>query len=132
MISKLPGVITYRHFYFRLCDILEALAQSGVKLTYADLEDKLSVRRWEGVATYLMLVSDYVRRWRLRYADAELREGEDALQWDSDVLRRRLSSRAHAAGVGMLQKQLLRSLRRKKTLLATVPWLFCLGSRQLQ
>ena len=63
MISTLQRM--YRHFYFRLCDILDsaALAQSG-ELDYADLEDSAKACGiWEGVATYLVLVSDYVRRY---------------------------------------------------------------------
>jgi hypothetical protein len=56
----------YRHFYFRLCDILDSttLAESG-GINYEDL--RVSATRsgiWEGTATYLAIVSDYVKSYR--------------------------------------------------------------------
>ena len=63
MISTLQRM--YRHFYFRLCDIVDSaeLVKSGV----LDCDDlRRSARAagiWEGVATYLVLVRDYVRRY---------------------------------------------------------------------
>jgi hypothetical protein len=55
----------YRHFYFRLCDVVDSatLARSG-DLDYQEL--RFSAERagiWEGVATYLVIVSDYVNRY---------------------------------------------------------------------
>ena len=63
MISTLQRM--YRHFYFRLCDMVDSagLANSG-EIDYEDL--RASARAagiWEGVATYLVLVADYVRRY---------------------------------------------------------------------
>jgi len=63
MISTLQRM--YRHFYFRLCDIVDSatLARSG-DLDFEEL--RFSARRagiWEGVATYLVIVSDYVNRY---------------------------------------------------------------------
>jgi hypothetical protein len=56
----------YRHFNIRLCDIIDtaAIADAGL-INY----DQLSVLAesagvWEGVATYLAIVSDYVRSYR--------------------------------------------------------------------
>ncbi len=56
----------YRHFNIRLCDIVDiaAVADAGL-INY----DQLSVLAesagvWEGVATYLAIVSDYVRGYR--------------------------------------------------------------------
>lgn len=64
MISTLQRM--YRHFYFRLCDIIDSslLIESG-DIDYDDL--RASATRagiWEGVATYLSIVSDYVCRYR--------------------------------------------------------------------
>lgn len=64
MISTLQRM--YRHFYFRLCDILDSggLVESGA-IDYGDLER--AARRsdiWEGVATYLVIVSDYIQGYR--------------------------------------------------------------------
>lgn len=56
----------YRHFYFRLCDVIDtaAIADAGA----IDYEGLRSLARstgiWEGVATYLVIVSDYVSRYR--------------------------------------------------------------------
>jgi hypothetical protein len=56
----------YRHFYFRLCDIVDSagLVDSGV-VDFTDLE-KVATNAgiWEGVATYLVIVSDYVQQYR--------------------------------------------------------------------
>jgi hypothetical protein len=64
MISTLQRM--YRHFYFRLCDIIDSasLADSGV----IDFEDLRAAAKaagiWEGVATYVVIVSDYVEHYR--------------------------------------------------------------------
>jgi hypothetical protein len=64
MISTLQRM--YRHFYFRLCDIVDSagLAEAGD----IDFQDLRSSARdagiWEGVATYLVIVSDYVNTYR--------------------------------------------------------------------
>ena len=56
----------YRHFYFRLCDVVDSAALVEKEgLDFADLE--AASRRagiWEGVATYLAIVSDYVATYR--------------------------------------------------------------------
>ncbi|HKS76837.1 MAG TPA: hypothetical protein VJQ82_26720 [Terriglobales bacterium] len=56
----------YRHFYLRLCDVMNTakLVESG-SLDYRALE--FSARDagiWQGVASYLIIVSDYVRSFR--------------------------------------------------------------------
>jgi hypothetical protein len=64
MISTLQRM--YRHFYFRLCDIVDsaALAESGA-LDFEELRSSAQAAGiWEGVATYLVLVSDYVLSYR--------------------------------------------------------------------
>ncbi len=64
MISTLQRM--YRHFYFRLCDILDSagLADSGV-IDYEDLRRSAQEAGiWDGVATYMVLVSDYVQQYR--------------------------------------------------------------------
>ncbi len=63
MISTLQRM--YRHFYFRLCDIIDSasLVSSDV-VDWADLQssaDKCGI--WPGTATYMVLVSDYVRKY---------------------------------------------------------------------
>lgn len=56
----------YRHFYFRLCDVIDTagVIDSGA----IDFDDLLASAQaagiWEGVATYLVIVSDYVKSYR--------------------------------------------------------------------
>ena len=64
MISTLQRM--YRHFYFRLCDIVDsaALLESG-DVDYSELRSSARAAGiWEGVATYLAIVSDYVKQYR--------------------------------------------------------------------
>jgi hypothetical protein len=64
MISTLQRM--YRHFYFRLCDVIDSadLAESG-NLNFEDLRSSaIDAGIWEGVATYLVIVSDYVKAYR--------------------------------------------------------------------
>jgi hypothetical protein len=71
----------YRHFYFRVCDVLNTarLADSGaldyVRLRQASDEGGI----WPGVATYLRVVSDYVARYRGRGVDLPAGVLADAL-----------------------------------------------------
>ncbi|HEY2498002.1 MAG TPA: hypothetical protein VGK24_13110, partial [Candidatus Angelobacter sp.] len=56
----------YRHFYFRVCDILNAAAivESG-KVDFRELRAAATVAGiWPGVASFLKIVSDYVQRYR--------------------------------------------------------------------
>jgi len=56
----------YRHFYFRVCDILNAasLVESG-KVDFPELRAAaLAAGIWPGVAGFLKIVSDYVQRYR--------------------------------------------------------------------
>jgi hypothetical protein len=58
----------YRHFYFRLCDIVDScsLVESG-SVNYENLKAWASdAGIWNGVATYLLIVSDYVTHYRGR------------------------------------------------------------------
>lgn len=63
MISTLQRM--YRHFYFRLCDIIDSadLARSG-DLDFNDLRASAQAAGiWPGVATYLVLVDDYAKSY---------------------------------------------------------------------
>lgn len=56
----------YRHFYFRVCDILNAAAivESG-KLNFSELRKGAEAAGiWPGVAGFLKIVSDYVQQYR--------------------------------------------------------------------
>jgi hypothetical protein len=58
----------YRHFYFRVCDILNAasLVESGT-LSFAELRQaSQQAGIWPGVASFLKIVSDYMKLYRSR------------------------------------------------------------------
>jgi len=56
----------YRHFYFRLCDIVNtAQMVEGGELDFAELRRATRPAGiWPGVATFLNIVSDYVQQYR--------------------------------------------------------------------
>ena len=93
MISTLQRM--YRHFYFRLCDIADsaALVEMG-SIDYVDLRNSaMDAGIWEGVATYLVIVSDYVNKYRgtgleLPYfVHAAARFGGDDVYYAREFLR---------------------------------------------
>jgi hypothetical protein len=56
----------YRHFYFRICDVLDTavLVESGA-VNFAELRRSADLGGiWPGVATFLVIVSDYVKSYR--------------------------------------------------------------------
>jgi hypothetical protein len=58
----------YRHFYFRVCDIVNsaAIVESG-QLDFTELKRAAQYAGiWPGVASYLKIVSDFVQRYRGR------------------------------------------------------------------
>ncbi len=56
----------YRHFYFRVCDMVDTAALvEGRCLDFDELRSAAEQAGiWSGVATYLVIVSDYVRKYR--------------------------------------------------------------------
>jgi len=56
----------YRHFYFRICDIVNSggLVENNL-LDYRELEKAANIGGiWPGVCTYLKIVSDYIAQYR--------------------------------------------------------------------
>jgi hypothetical protein len=85
----------YRHYYFRLTDIVDAaaLVEAG-GVDYGDLRAAAkSAGIWEGVATYLLIVSDYVKRYRgtgidlPRWVLNAARFGGDTIYYSNQFLR---------------------------------------------
>jgi hypothetical protein len=129
MISTLQRM--YRHFYFRLCDIVDtaALSDSGL-IDYQDLRaSAIHAGIWEGVATYLVIVSDYVRKYsgaRLdlpQFVIAEARFGGDQVYYAKEFLRVPImpqSAKLYGAQLaGLLRKRELQNGVR----LSLLPWL---------
>lgn len=129
MISTLQRM--YRHFYFRLCDIIDSagLVDSG-QVDFGDLRSHAQAAGiWEGVATYLAIVSDYVRQYRGE--DLELpgfvtqaaRFGGDLVYFGRDFLRVPILPQSAALYrtqlAGLLRKRELHSSAR----LGLLPWL---------
>src|SRR5579863_10197326 len=93
MISTLQRM--YRHFYFRLCDIVDtaALSETGT-IDYEDLRFSSKVAGiWKGVASYLVIVSDYLNHYRGKGLDlphfvrVSARFGGDELHFNRGFLR---------------------------------------------
>jgi hypothetical protein len=129
MISTLQRM--YRHFYFRLCDIMDTitLAENG-DIDYEDLQSSARTAGiWEGVATYLAIVSDYVRRYRgsgLELPQSVLisaRFGGDQIYFDRGFLRVPIMPQS----VRLYRSQLAGLLREREwhsgARLSLLPWL---------
>jgi hypothetical protein len=121
----------YRHFYFRLCDIVDSAAlvdKDGVD--FDDLRESATrAGIWEGTATYLAIVSDYVKRyrgWGLDLPDFVLqaaRFGGDAVYYGKGFIRVPImpqSAKLYGSQlVGVLRKRELHNGAR----LSLLPWL---------
>ncbi len=129
MISTLQRM--YRHFYFRLCDIVDTteLAESG-GIDYEDLRSSANASGiWEGVATYLAIVSDYVKQYRgigldlPQFVKDSARFGGDQIYFARGFLRVPIlpqSARLYGTQMaGLLRKRELHSSAR----LGLLPWL---------
>ncbi len=129
MISTLQRM--YRHFYFRLCDIVDtAELSSAGAIDYEDLWSSANASGiWEGVATYLAIVSDYVKQYRgtglylSRLVTDAARFGGKEVYFGRGFLRVPiLPQSAHLYGTqlaGLLLKRELHSSAR----LGLLPWL---------
>jgi hypothetical protein len=129
MISVLQRM--YRHFYFRLCDILDSasLVESNA-IDYADLRsaaEKAGI--WEGTATYLAIVSDYVEQYRGQGLNLPQSVRDSARFGGRDVFFRKSFIRVpilpQSAGLYGLQfTELLRKRELHSTArLGLLPWL---------
>ena len=129
MISTLQRM--YRHFYFRLCDIVDsaALAESG-GIDYDDLRaSSIDAGIWEGVATYLVIVSDYVKSYRgfgihlPHFVVADARFGGADIYFNKDFLRVPIlpqSAKLYGTQLaGLMRRRELHSGAR----LSLLPWL---------
>jgi hypothetical protein len=121
----------YRHFYFRLCDVVDSasLVDAGA-VDYADLlATAQAAGVWEGTATYLAIVSDYVQRFRGKGLDLPVfvresaRFGGDDVYFARDFLRVPIVPQS----AGLYRTQLAEMLRRRElrggARLGLLPWL---------
>lgn len=121
----------YRHFYFRLCDIVDtvALAAAG-SIDYLDLRSSATLAGiWEGVATYLVIVSDYAQRYSgsglelPQFVLEAARFGGDEVYYAKDFLRVPILPQS----AKLYGEQLAGLLRRRElqngARLSLLPWL---------
>ncbi len=129
MISTLQRM--YRHFYFRLCDIVDTAALSDAcAIDYLDLRaSAANAGIWEGVATYLVIVSDYVRKYSgsgldlPQFVKAAARFSGDEVYYARQFLRVPImpqSAKLYGSQLGgLLRKRELQNSAR----LSLLPWL---------
>jgi hypothetical protein len=129
MISTLQRM--YRHFYFRLCDIVDTVMlveANGVD--YEDLRSSASTAGiWEGVATYLAIVSDYARQYRgtgLRlpqFVRTSARFGGDRVYFERGFLRLPIMPQSARLYGSQLAGVLARGELSSGARLSLLPWL---------
>jgi len=129
MISTLQRM--YRHFYFRLCDIVDsAELVNGGAIDFMDLcSSATRAGIWEGVATYLAIVSDYVAQYSgsalnlPQFVRDAARFGGDEVYFAREFLRVPIVPQA-----ARLYRAQLADLMRKREIqngarLSLLPWL---------
>jgi hypothetical protein len=121
----------YRHFYFRLCDIIDSAALvENDGLDFQDLRTAATnAEIWEGTATYLAIVSDYVMKYRgtpvdlPRLVTDSARFGGDAVFYARGFIRVPImpqSAKLYGSQLaGILKKRELHNGAR----LSLLPWL---------
>jgi hypothetical protein len=121
----------YRHFYFRLCDIIDSAALvENTGVDFNDLHNAASTADiWEGTATYLTIVSDYVRKYRgagielPQLVTSSARFGGDAIFYARGFIRVPImpqSAKLYGSQLaGILKKRELHNGAR----LSLLPWL---------
>ena len=129
MISTLQRM--YRHFYFRLCDVVDsaALADAGA-IDFEQLRAAAeSASIWEGVATYLVIVSDYVKTYRGTGLDlptfvrASARFGGEQVQFARGFLRVRIMPQSARLYGRQLADVLGKGELHNGARLSLLPWL---------
>ena len=100
MISALQRM--YRHFYFRLCDVIDSAALiEGDLIDYDDLQETATAAGiWEGMATYLVIVADYVNLYRGTGMHLPQAVTSSARFGGEKILREGIPARADSASVG--------------------------------
>jgi len=121
----------YRHFYFRLCDILDtaALSEAGA-IDYEDLRSSAKdAGIWEGVATYLVIVSDYLKQYRgsgldlPQFVVASARFGGDEVYFGRGFLRVPIVPQSAGLYGTQLTGLLCRRELNRSARLGLLPWL---------
>ena len=129
MISTLQRM--YRHFNFRLCDIIDtaALADAGA-IDYENLRSLAGAAGiWEGAATYLRIVSDYAMSYRgtgldlPQFVTAAAKFGGDEIFYNRGYLRVPLMPQSARLYGLQLARVLGRGELHSGARLSLLPWL---------
>jgi hypothetical protein len=126
----------YRHFYFRVCDIVDTLEllESG-QLDYTELKQASELGGiWLGVATYLRIVHDYVLQYRGAGPDLppkalhEARFGGGAVRADGKFLRVPIVPNSAHLYIRQMTNTALRGDVAATLRLALLPWIASLAA----
>lgn len=129
MISTLQRM--YRHFYFRLCDIVDSgqLAESGI-VDYEDLRRAANAAGiWPGVATYMAIVSDYLKQYRgfgldlPQFVVSAARFGGEQVYFAKEFLRVPIMPQSASLYRAQLSNMLRRRELQSSARLGLLPWL---------
>lgn len=130
----------YRHFYIRLCDVIDnsTLVESAhVDFTYLHSLG-LAAGIWEGIATYLTIISGYVKSFRGQgialpaLATGSARFGMDKVHYRRDFLRVPILPHSLNLYASELKALLLRGEVRNSLRLSLLPGLATAAALELK
>jgi hypothetical protein len=129
MLSTLQRM--YRHFYFRLCDIVDSGSLADRHLIDYDVLRSVaqSAGIWEGVATYMAIVSDYVQTYRgfgldlPQFVRDASRFGGNKIYFDRGYLRIPIVPQSVGLYGSQLAGTLTKGELRNGARLSLLPWL---------
>lgn len=130
----------YRHFYLRLCDVIDnarLVESSGID--YGRLRSLgRSAGLWDGLATYLVIVSDYVKSYRGQglhlpgLVTSDARFGGEAVYFRRNFIRIPLLPHAVGLYASELQRLLLNGEIRNSLRLSLLPGLATAAAVELK
>ncbi|MBZ5687273.1 MAG: nucleotidyltransferase family protein [Acidobacteriia bacterium] len=130
----------YRHFYIRLCDVIDnaTLVESEcVDFTYLHrLGSAAGI--WEGIATYLTIISGYVKSFRGRgialpaFVTGSTKFGVDKVHYRRDFLRVPILPHSMNLYAGELKTLLMRGEVRNSLRLSLLPGLATAAALELK
>ncbi len=130
----------YRHFYIRLCDIVDnayLLDSESVDFAYLQNLGK-AAGIWDGIATYLTIISGYVETYRGNGAPLPLivtasgRFGADQIQFRRDFLRVPILPHSMNLYAGELRTLVARGQVRNSLRLSLLPGLATAAALELK
>jgi len=130
----------YRHFYVRLCDVTDnatLLDSEGVDITYLHRVG-LAAGIWDGIATYLTVISGYVESFRGRgialpaLVTGSAKFGVDQIHYRRDFLRVPILPHSFNLYAGELKTLLMRGEVRNSLRLSLLPGLATAAALELK